>query len=312
MGINTTGNMSSAFAKDLDKLSNDEYMGVRKVGLSYMDIKNMSMHSYKEAEIAGLRGFSKRDEGDALTYDSLKEGLEKEIFFSEYALGVQHSHILQEDDKQGVIKSMAGHLGNAGAYTVEFLAADLLNTAFVTTYRTGIDGVALSSASHPYIDYTGVQSNTATTALSYAGLQAAITHFKSLKDKRGLVMATMRPTLLVIPQALEWMAKELLINEYKPLLELGTATSGNSENVNQKNLLQMDGNIKYVVNPYLTAAGAWFLMDESQKVLKWYWRRNYTFESNYSDFETDDHKMKASFRAAADFINWRGFYASVV
>lgn len=310
MGIMNTGNMSKAFAKDLDMLSNDKYMGIRKVGLSYMKVENIGMNSYKEGEIAGLRGFSKQDEGDSLTYDALKEGNDKEIFFPEYALGVQYTHILEEDDKQGVIKSIAGHLGNAGGYTVEFLAADLLNTAFVTTYRTGIDAVALCSASHPYISHAGVQSNVGAAALSYSALQAAITSFKNLKDKRGLVMSMMSPNLLIIPPALEWQAKELLLNEYKPLLELGTAASANSENTNQKNLLQSDNSIRYIVNPYLTSTTAWYLMDESAETLKWWWRRNFTFETGFTDFETDDRKMKASFRAAADFIEWRGFYGS--
>jgi hypothetical protein len=307
--MQNTGNTLYTFDKSLDKLSQDKYMGVRKVGLSYLKIENATGHSYKEAELAGFRGFVARNEGDALTYVTFPEGGYKEIFWAEYALGFQYSKILLEDDMQGTIKKCAGRIGNAGGYTVEYLAADLINGA-IGGSKTGIDGIVLCSASHPYIDYPGVQSNLGSAALSYTSLLAAIQHFKTLKDNRGIQMQILTPNLLIIPPALEWMAKELLLNKFKPKLELGTAGSGDAGNTNQVNLIGTEGNIEYVVNPYLTSSTAWFLMDTSQETVKWWWRRPYTFEQGYTDFDTDAMKMKASFRATADFFYWRGFYGS--
>ena len=308
--VNSTANTDYAFDRDLNALSNDEYMGVRKVAFQYLDVMSFDRHSYKEGEIAGFRGLSERDEGDSIVYETFEQGNTKEIFFSEYALASQYTRILEEDDEQGVIKSIAKKMGNAAGYTVEYLGADILNTGFVTTYRTGIDGVALFSDSHPYINYAGTQDNNGGAALSYSSMQTAITHFKNLKDKRGIPMEMLQPTVLIIPPALEWTAKELLLNPYRPVLELGTAGSGDTDNNNQKNLLQSDGAITYICSPYLTSSTAWFLLDMSQKPLKWWWRRKYTFESNYTDFDTDDRKLKASFRATCDFINWRGAYGS--
>lgn len=99
--------------------------------------------------------------------------------------------------------------------------------------------------------YTTAQSNNlTTTALSVANAKVAYTAMCSFKDDKG-EPAGVRPTHILVPEALRFTANEI----FNP-----QGTGDTNANTSMKWLCQI------IVNPYLTSATTWYLLDLSQPV----------------------------------------------
>lgn len=183
--------------------------------------------------------------------------------------------------------------------TNEVLASDVYGNAFSSSF-TGMDGVALVSASHK-LGRGGTDSNyIGTVSLSQSGIEAAMVQSRSFKDDVGLPVGIMDgKRILVIPPAYEFEAERILTST----LQSNTAN-------NAINTLK-DKNISPQVNRYLPSSTNWFIrnMGEKQCLIA-------LFETkpNLDDFG-DDKTMTKYFRAyemcAFDFgLNWRGIQGS--
>jgi len=122
---------------------------------------------------------------------------------------------------------------------------------------SGFDAKAFFASDHP-IEHTGsTQSNTGSTALSYASVVAARTAMMKMKDDYGEPMEV-DPNLLVVPVDLYDAALKITGSSFDP--SEGTATSFQAKN-------NLSG-IKVIKSAYLTDTNNWFLFDTNNSISK--------------------------------------------
>ena len=197
----------------------------------------------------------------AIQYDSFSELYEKTFTHKEYAKGVAIERKLWDDDQSGLIRRRAQILGNSFGTTRASHAASVFSNAFSSSYVGG-DAVALCSASHPVNkqDSGTTFSNAGSTALSYDAVISTIIAGHDLNDDRGNPMPVMYDTVL-IPTALQGTAYE----ELQSLLKPGTADNDNSA------IPGMTGGLRIVVDPYLSDANNWFMLDSRLAAMHLLW-----------------------------------------
>jgi len=193
----------------------------------------------------------------AIQYDSFNPLYEATFTHKEYALGVAIERKLIDDNRTGQIIRKAQSLGHSFGTTRAYHASSILNNAFATV--TGPDAVYLCSASHPTNeeDSTAI-SNLGTSALSYASLVATLAAGADMNDDRGFPMPSIFDVLYV-PTALQATAYELIEAVGKP----GGAN-------NDANFLASQG-LRVVVDPYLTDANNWYMIDSAQARMHALW-----------------------------------------
>lgn len=197
----------------------------------------------------------------AIEYDSFNPLYETTFTHKEYAKGVAIERKLWDDDRTGQIKRKAQTLGYAFGTTIATHMSSVLNNAFSASY-VGSDSVALCSASHPVNSASSdTFSNAGTTALSYAAVVSTLIAGHDLDDDRGNPLPIVYDTLYV-PTALQATAYEIVNAIGKP----GTAD-------NDANFLNSQG-LQVVVDPYLSDANNWFMLNKSMANmhLLWFWR----------------------------------------
>jgi phage major head subunit gpT-like protein len=192
-------------------------------------------------------------------------------------------------------------LARAMAYTKQVKAAAILNTAFTGSGNpTYGDGQVLCSTAHPLVS-GGTNSNRPTTGadLNETSLEAAVIQIAAWTDERGLLIAA-KPSKLVIPPALQFVATRLLETE----LRVGTAD-------NDLNALKNNGSIPggYTVNNYLTDTNAWFLMTDVPNGLK-HFVRTPMQTSMDADFDTGNARYKARERYSFGVSDPLGIFGS--
>lgn len=193
----------------------------------------------------------------AIEYDSFEALYETTFTHKEYAKGVAIERKLWDDDQQGMIKRKAQSLGFSFGTTRASHASGVFNNAFATV--TGGDAVYLCSASHPINKVSSsVYSNLGTTALSYAAVIATIIAGHDMNDDRSNPLPVMYDTLYV-PTALQAKAYEIVNAIGKP---------GGADN--DANFLASKG-LSVVVDPYLTDANNWFMLDSNLSKMHLMW-----------------------------------------
>jgi hypothetical protein len=191
----------------------------------------------------------------AIAHSSFSPLYEATFTHKEYADSIYIERKLMDDNKTGIIKRRAQTLGHAFGTTRSIHAASVFNNAFDTV--EGPDGVYLCSASHPTNkkDSTAI-NNLGSTALSYAAIVATITAGMQMKDDKGAPMPSVYDTL-VVPSALWETAARQILSLNMP----GTAD-------NDKNVLT---GLRWIVDPYLSDANNWFMVDSAQSKMHLLW-----------------------------------------
>lgn len=236
----------------------------------------------EETKLSGFSAAPVKNEGAAIVYDNAQEAWTARYNHETIALGFAITEEAMEDNLYDTLsRRYTKALARAMAYTKQVKAAAILNNAF--TSGTGGDGVYLCSASHPLVN-GGVNSNLLATPadLNETSLEAAVIQIAAWTDERGLLIAA-KPKKLVIPPALQFVAKRLLDTEKR----VGTAD-------NDINALKSMGSIPggYTVNHWLTDTNAWFLMTDVPNGLK-HFTRTALSNSMDGDFDTGNVRYKA-------------------
>ena len=127
------------------------------------------------------------------------------------AIGIFHDAI--NDNKVGSLESWALGAGSRFEMHKDFLAFDALNSGAATTYGYGYDGLVMFSASHvdPGAQYTTVQSNVNTSALSIDNFETVSLAASKYLDDRGKY-AGLSPDLLVHAVDLKRVATQITDN----------------------------------------------------------------------------------------------------
>ena len=219
------------------------------------------MSSQKAQEhFLGVGGFGDWNAYDGvIEYDDNAQGYKTTLTHEEYTRGFKVSRKLVDDDQYSIINPQPRGLAMAATRTQEKHAASVFNNAFSSSY-TGGDSVSLCNASHPYspVDAT-VHGNAGSSALSYDTVVATKKLMRLFVDDRGELI-TVLPKTLLVPPALEDTAWTIVNSMNKP----GTAN-------NDANYVGAQG-LKVIVDPYLTSAVDWFMVDSrlSKMHLLWF------------------------------------------
>lgn len=269
--------------------------------VEYTDLFDTNTSRKAWEEDVGYSGFGlaiQKGEGDAINYDSARQGFVSRYTHATYALGFIITREMVEDDLYDVVgQRKAKGLAFSMRQTKETLAANVYNRAFNSSY-TGGDGKELCATDHPNIAGGTFANELATSAdLSEASLEQACIDLMKLADDRGLKISIM-PKTLIVPVDLAFEADKILRTEY----EVGTAN--NTVNVVRS---KFPGGVR--VNHFLTDTDAWFIRTNSPDGMKYFSRRDDSFDMD-DDFDTDNAKYKASFRCSFGWSDPRGVYGS--
>ena len=256
----------------------------------------------EETKLSGFGAAPVKNEGSAISYDNAQEAFTARYTHETIAMGFSITEEAVEDNLYDSLSTRyTKALARAMAYTKQVKAAAILNTAFTGSGNpTYGDGQVLCSTAHPLVS-GGTNSNRPTTGadLNETSLEAAVIQIAAWTDERGLLIAA-RPSKLVIPPALQFVATRLLENE----LRVGTAD-------NDLNALKNNGSIPggYTVNNYLTDTNAWFLMTDVPNGLK-HFVRTPMQTSMDADFDTGNARYKARERYSFGVSDPLGIFGS--
>jgi phage major head subunit gpT-like protein len=202
-----------------------------------------------------------------------------------------------KDDRYGQIKIQVQALGFAGAKGYDQAYATVVEAG---TAALCYDGQYFFDTDHAEGE-SGTQANYATgTALSVANAKTVITAMQNFKDDRG-INAGINPTHIMVPPALRFTANEI----FDP-----KGTGDTNANTSLKGVLQI------IVNPFLTLATTWYVMDLSQPVKPIIYQNRQPLE--FSNTETGDAAFSrkeiqygVDARFAFAYGDWRTAYRAI-
>lgn len=297
--IASTGGFSQLISKDYGKVFFDEFARTPEEYKAIANVSSMDGAYIHEGQITGFGAMQKIGEGQPVPYEQWTQGNDKFIYPSDFALAFAVTENLYNDDRQGHMKKVFAEFAKSAAYTKDLLFWDVLNSGFVPTKRTGIDGASLF-ASHTLFGPGGsTYSNYAATGggLNVTSLQTAMDALENNVNENG-IPAPIKPKYLVVPSQLRFEAETLIGSEFNP------------ENANQQVNTVGNKGLQFVVGHYLTSSTAWFLLgDKRDHDLRFIVRKPLELKST-DDFDTRTAKFRAVIRAQATFVNYRGTYGN--
>lgn len=262
--------------------------------------KFTSSRSFEEdVSQSGFGLLAQKPEGTAISYDTERQGFTTRYNHVVYALGFIITREIMEDDLYDVVgQKKAQGLAFSVRQTKEVIGTNVYNRAFNTAYAGG-DGKPLLSATHPNIA-GGTWSNLIGTAadLSEAALEQAVIDIAGYRNDAGLQIAV-RPKSLIIPWQLRFEADRILKS-------VGRVDTPNND-INALNSSGLFSDV--IVNHYLTDTDAWFIRTDVKHGMKYWERRGDEFGMD-NDFDTENAKFKASFRASWGWSDPKGLYGS--
>lgn len=267
---------------------------------SVFNSPSMGWNPITDQQISGLGTAQSMPEGDRFTIDRPILGGTRAYEAVPYGLGFEVTYPMWEDEQYGVMNEESKLLARASRNRLEVDAWSVLNNAFSSSGNgAGFDTLALCSTAHTRLDGGPTQGNrpSSDVGLSQTGLQAMFLAYENLLDHRGLPRL-MNPSLLVIPPALKFTARELLGSVQKPY------TTDNEINP------LMDEDLYYMVSHYLTSTTAWFsLASQGVHDLNFFIRTQPMFDA-FDDPNTKNAVFTVWQRHIPGFGDWQGTYGT--
>lgn len=304
----TTG-FGQLVAPGLRKVYFDNLAGIPKEFRQLFNILGASpggqagRNYFDDLQVSSLGGFAEKPEGQNVEYDLPIEGNTVRYTPYSFGLGFRITEEMQEDDLYGVMVKMTNQLSLAAGYTLEVQAHRILNGGFATTGGTGLtaagfDALSLFSTAHVLLR-GGTRANRMATDedLSVTAVEHAMDLAETWVNHSGMPMPW-KPSLIVVPPALKWIAKEITESELKPY-------TGN----NEINPLGGEG-LRYFVDHYLTDSDSWYMCGAKAKMDTNVWMRREPRFSVGDDFDSGDSKAKGTFRMASGHGEPDGWFGS--
>jgi len=130
----------------------------------------------------------------------------------EYRYQYVYTKVAADDDQYGKIRGVVGGMGEGAAYTMEQVAANILNLGTTTTLATGWDGKALFATDHKLIGSSTTYSNiTAMGGPTYATMHVIHAYFRRLLNDQGFWTPVEIESIQVAPE-LAPLWRNLLVN----------------------------------------------------------------------------------------------------
>jgi phage major head subunit gpT-like protein len=215
-----------------------------------------------------------------------------------------------EDDQYGLYSVRAAMMGRAAKLWPDVQVANAIINGGAATSLC-YDGQPFFSASHPTDpsgEVSGTQSNALTTALDSTNLAAALAIGKKYVGRDGAPIGAFsmgRPILMVGP-SLEKAGRDLIAANF---LSPGVASGAAAANAPSTNTLF--GMCELLVNPYITSATAWYLIDGSFPMKPFIWQlraapvfQNRTGEADDPVFARDAFQFGVRARGVATYGLW--------
>lgn len=228
---------------------------------------------WSRADLSGL-GASLREagEGEAVEYETPREGNKIVRYFKKYQLGFQITEEMLEDELHDKMKSMSAGLAKAAQFTIEAKVWALFNAAFGTTVSLAKDSKAIIANDHATLRGTTI-NNLILGDLDTTTLQQAMEFFQTLHSEDDVPMTEYLKTL-VVPISEQWKAADLLKSTGR-VWDSGSVAAVKNQGLNNattagypahesNNLLNPSMGVvqswNYLPVRYLTDADAWFAL----------------------------------------------------
>lgn len=280
-GVITTGSHPKALWPGVHDFWGQVYDAYAKQYPDLYDEEDSEMAYEEDVQITGFGLAPVKPQGQSLYYDSEVQGPVSRYTHIAYALGYT---VTYEELKFNLYEKVSMRRAKANAFsvnqTIENVAAFLYNNAFVTTYFTTGDGVALISTAH--INTTGgTYSNELSPSadLSEAALEDMVIQIMGFQTDRGLTISIL-PESLHIPRQ-EWFNANRIL---KSVLQSDTANN----NINVlKSTNAFPKGIK--LNQFFTSASYWFVRTNCPNGMTMFWAERPNFDQD-NDFDTKNAK----------------------
>ena len=254
---------------------------------------------HEEPVLYGFGAAPQLPDGTPVTYQQGGVLFLKRYLYKVYGLAFALTKVLVEDgDHIRIGQVYARHLAQSLVETKELLAANVLNTAFNSSYPGG-DGVSLINTAHPIVN--GTFSNQLATAavLSQTSLEQMLIQIRQAVDNNGKKIRLVPRQLVVAPGNL-FQAEVLL----KSVLRAGTA---NNDINPVKSIGLLDEGAAVISR--LTSPTAWWVQTDAPEGMKLMMRRRLE-KTMEGDFETDTMRYKATERYDVGFTDPRAMYGT--
>jgi hypothetical protein len=254
---------------------------------------------HEEPVLYGFGAAPQLPDGTPVSYQQGGVLFLQRYLYKVYGLAFSLTKVLVEDgDHIRLGQVYARHLAQSLVETKELLSANVLNTAFNSSYLGG-DGVSLINTAHPIVN--GTFSNQLATAavLSQTSLEQMLIQIRQAVDNNGKRIRLVPRQLIVAPGNI-FQAEVLL----KSVLRTGNANN----DINPiKSIGLLDEGA--AVLSRLTSATAWWVQTDALEGFKLLMRRRLE-KTMEGDFETDTMRYKATERYAVGFTDPRAAYGT--
>jgi hypothetical protein len=254
---------------------------------------------HEEPVLYGFGAAPQLPDGTPVTYQQGGVLFLKRYVYKVYGLAFALTKVLYEDgDHIRIGQTYARHLAQSLVETKELLSANVLNTAFNSSYPGG-DGVSLINTAHPIVN--GTFSNQLATAavLSQTSLEQMLIQVRQAVDNNGKKIRLVPRQLVVAPGNI-FQAEVLL----KSVLRTGNA---NNDINPVKSIGLLDEGA--AVLSRLTSSTAWWVQTDAPEGMKLLMRRRLE-KTMEGDFETDSMRYKATERYDVGFTDPRAMYGT--
>jgi len=256
--------------------------------------ESMGTDIYQTTTISGLQNPVEKPENTPIQFQTLKSGYSKTYTAATFATGYRISKESVNDGKFNFIERATRSFGKGHFEIKEYDAASVLDDGFT---ETGYDGVALFSASHPLENGDGVLGTNigAAAELSLTSSRVLRNVMQSMVNENGQIVKY-KPSSLVVPQALQDVAAEIVKSMYDP------TNANNAINTMYDSLKLLPGGFWN----YLSSDTAWFMFAEKMEHhLMFLTRQALETDSDY-DKKALAWELTANCRYDKGYSNWRG------
>lgn len=300
-GVITTGSHPKALWPGVHDFWGQVYEAHARQWPDLYDEEDSDQAYEEDVQITGFGLAPIKPQGQSLTYDSEVQGPVTRYTHIAYALGYICTY---EELKFNLYEQVSMRRAKANAFsinqTIENVAAFLYNNAFVTTYFTTGDGVALISPAH--VNTTGgTYSNELSPSadLSEVALEDLCIQIMGTQNDRGLMISIMQQSLHVPRQ--EWFNANRILQSV-----LQSDTANNNINV-LKATNAFPGGVK--LNHYFTSASPWFVRTNCPNGMQMFWAERPNFDQD-NDFDTKNAKAATYMLFSVGCTDPRSLFAS--
>jgi len=253
--------------------------------------EGMTTDIAQHSTMSGLRNPIQVGEAVPVQFQTIKSGYPKTYTANKWGTGYRISKEAVDDGKFGFIERATKSFARGMFEVKEIAAADVFDNGFTVN---GYDGVPLFSASHPLENGGGVTGNNLLTAaeLSISSFRDLRNIFQNQLNEDGQFIKS-KPKYLVVPQALQDVAMELVKSQYNP------ENANNAVNTIYDSLQLLPGNYWQ----YLDSDTAFFMIGDNHWLM-FMNREPMTTDSDY-DKKARCWELMCFSRWDVGYSNWR-------